>query len=472
MISIFGFTLLSLFLSSYARTAVPKFHQKSASVVQSVTVGKFGPRNFTTVQEAIDWVPANNKQWVRIHVKPGTYKEKVNVPKDKQFIYLEGEGQGRASIEWDDYGGADNSSTFTLWADNFLASRITIKNTHDLGPGGANPVDVAPAILIWGDKAAFYGCRFYGVQDTLSDLAGRHFFQSCYIEGAVDFIWGNGQSLYEGCNIISTAANLGAGGLTGFVTAHGRERASDTSAFVFKGGSVDGKGLTYLGRAYRAYSTVIFYETYFGSVIVSLGWDAWHQSKQVEKVTIPQDKQFIFLEGEGQGATSIEWNDYGHSENSSTFTLYADNFLASHITFKGCKITSTAANLGPGRVIGFVTAQGRDEPHTSAFVFKGGSVDGQGLTYLGRAYKEYSTVIFSQTYFGSDIVPLGWDAWHDRGHESTITYVESGCTGPGSNMSGRVGWMKKLNAAELDKYLDPSKFIDQDGWIEAQPLHK
>ncbi|PKI75109.1 hypothetical protein CRG98_004444 [Punica granatum] len=283
--SIFRFTLLSFFLTygvSYAHIDVPNFHPKSTPVVQSVTVDQSGSGNFTTVQAAINWVPAKNNQWVQIHVKPGSYKEKVTIPQDKQFIFLEGEGQGATSIEWNDYGHSENSSTFTLYADNFLASHITFKNTHDLGISGPHKFDVAPAIMIWGDKAAFYDCGFMSLQDTLGDWKGRHFFQSCYIEGSVDFIWG---------------------------------------------------------------------------------------------------RRCVSADGQG------------------------------------CKITSTAANLGPGRVIGFVTAQGRDEPHTSAFVFKGGSVDGQGLTYLGRAYKEYSTVIFSQTYFGSDIVPLGWDAWHDRGHE-------------------------------------------------------
>ena len=55
----------------------------------------------------------------------------------------------------------------------------------------------APAALLYADKASFYDCGFVGIQDTLTDLQGRHFFYNCYIEGAVDFIWGFGQSLYQ-----------------------------------------------------------------------------------------------------------------------------------------------------------------------------------------------------------------------------------------------------------------------------------
>lgn len=60
---------------------------------------------------------------------------------------------------------------------------------------------VAPALAarIYGDKSAFYDCKFVGYQDTLWDVEGRHYFKNCVIEGAVDFIFGNGQSYYEVC---------------------------------------------------------------------------------------------------------------------------------------------------------------------------------------------------------------------------------------------------------------------------------
>lgn len=54
----------------------------------------------------------------------------------------------------------------------------------------------AVAMRISGDKAAFHHCHFIGFQDTLCDDRGRHFFKDCYIEGTVDFIFGNGKSLY------------------------------------------------------------------------------------------------------------------------------------------------------------------------------------------------------------------------------------------------------------------------------------
>lgn len=61
------------------------------------------------------------------------------------------------------------------------------------GESGAQAV----AILIGGDMAAFYSCGFVSSQDTICDESGRHYFRDCYIEGNIDIIWGNGQSLYE-----------------------------------------------------------------------------------------------------------------------------------------------------------------------------------------------------------------------------------------------------------------------------------
>lgn len=67
----------------------------------------------------------------------------------------------------------------------------------------ASPGDVgaqAVALRITGDQAAFYGCGFYGAQDTLLDERGRHYFRECFIEGSIDFIFGMARSLYEvGC---------------------------------------------------------------------------------------------------------------------------------------------------------------------------------------------------------------------------------------------------------------------------------
>lgn len=69
------------------------------------------------------------------------------------------------------------------------------QNTAEVPPPGATGRQGA-AFRISGDKAAFYNCAFYGGQDTLCDDAGRHYFKNCFIQGSIDFVFGNGQSMY------------------------------------------------------------------------------------------------------------------------------------------------------------------------------------------------------------------------------------------------------------------------------------
>lgn len=75
---------------------------------------------------------------------------------------------------------------------------INEQNSYNFPPEiTTNPRRVAVAALVMGDNTAFYRCGFKGWQDTLWDVQGHHYFKRCTINGAVDFIFGNGQSIYE-----------------------------------------------------------------------------------------------------------------------------------------------------------------------------------------------------------------------------------------------------------------------------------
>ncbi|RVW97938.1 putative pectinesterase 55 [Vitis vinifera] len=186
--------------------------------VQSViVVDKSGHGKFSTVQEAIDSVPENNTS------------EKVIVPKEKQFIFLEGKSRRTTIIQWRDAGNSKNSSSFILHADNFAASYITFKNTYNILIPSNNGTRMtwAPAILVDADKVSFYKCGFSSLQDTVTDDRGRHLYKNCFIQGAVDFIWGGGQSVFQTCviNVLGTALGLG----PGFITAQARGSLEDPS---------------------------------------------------------------------------------------------------------------------------------------------------------------------------------------------------------------------------------------------------
>lgn len=96
-------------------------------------------------------------------------------------------------------------------------------NSHNYPPKShSNNVTPAVAAMIRGDKSASYKCSFLGFQDTLLDDQGRHYFKNCNIEGAIDFMFGNGQSIYEKCRITVNTGILYPS-IPGYITAQGRE---------------------------------------------------------------------------------------------------------------------------------------------------------------------------------------------------------------------------------------------------------
>lgn len=151
-----------------------------------------------------------------------------------------------------------------------------------------------------GDESAFYQCAFGGLQDTLWDDHGRHYFRNCAIAGGIDFIFGGGQSHYEvyiyiykyityiiiiiiiivfhfdsmqGCTLVMRSfLTVTAVSSVGFITGQGRGSFQETDGFVFKSCNIAGNGRAYLGRAWRDYATVLFYDTKMYEGVDPQGW--------------------------------------------------------------------------------------------------------------------------------------------------------------------------------------------------------
>jgi len=112
------------------------------------------------------------------------------------------------------------SATVLVSGTNFKAYNVNITNS-------AGTKSQAVALSATGTNQGFYACGLKAWQDTLYSHIGTQFFSRCYIEGAVDFVFGiTGQSWYQGCTIgIMRAA--------GTITAQGRTSSSTTGYFVF-----------------------------------------------------------------------------------------------------------------------------------------------------------------------------------------------------------------------------------------------
>ncbi|XP_047326698.1 probable pectinesterase 55 [Impatiens glandulifera] len=258
-----------------------------------VVVDKSGKGHFKTIQSAINSVPDGNNKWFHIIVNSGVYYEKVSISAEKEYIFLDGSGSSRTIISWGDHQSTGTSATFSSSANNFVSKGITFVNSYNI----KQTTKLAPAlaVILSGDKAAFYNCGFIGFQDTLCDFQGRHYFRSCYIEGVADFIWGYGQSVYQNCNIKVN----GRGAISlGYITAQGRGSAQDSNGFVFNGCNVGGIGKAYLGRAYGSFSRVVFIKSTFSSVVTPLGWDnGFHPG---------EERNFTYVEAECRGTGTAQ----------------------------------------------------------------------------------------------------------------------------------------------------------------------
>ncbi|KAB2030984.1 hypothetical protein ES319_D05G272200v1 [Gossypium barbadense] len=295
---IFFITLFTLMASTPRANAT-----QTSTTALFIRVDQSGKGDYEKIQDAIDAVPSDNKEVVFILVEPGIYNEKIVVPIDKPFITLSGSKPNGTVITGSDSGNIFESATFTVLSSDFVGRYLTIQNTY--GPGAK-----AVALRVSGDRAAFFGCRILSYQDTLLDDTGRHYYSNCYIEGAVDFIFGNAASLFERCHLHT----LSEGGAS--ITAQRRESPSEETGFTFLGCKITGVRTAVLGRPWGPYSRVIFALTYMSNVILPQGWDDWGDSSKQSTVFYREYKCY------GPGANNrkrVEWSQQLTTKEAEIF---------------------------------------------------------------------------------------------------------------------------------------------------------
>lgn len=242
------------------------------------TVAADGTGEYTSIQAVLTVCKAFPDQRIEIHIKPGVYKEKVEIFSWTTRISLLGQNADSTVITFDDHTGKGSIMTFTSYTfkvmgDDFYAENITFENT-------AGRVGQAVALHVEADRCTFRNCKFKGNQDTIyaAGAGSRQYFVDCYIDGTTDFIFGASTAVFENCEIRSkqnsyvSAASTPQDQPFGYVFLKCRLTAE---ADVDK---------VYLGRPWRNYARTVFIGCELGAHIRPEGWQNWGR-KEAESST-------------------------------------------------------------------------------------------------------------------------------------------------------------------------------------------
>ncbi len=256
-------------------------------VSPEVKTGIEGTTEFPTIQMAMDHHPfagvgADGKPGrVYIEIVPGVYHERVIVTQNHTNITLIGMGTTPAdvvitnSLNARQAGGTFFTETVEINGDGFEADNLTFENT-------AGNTGQAVAAAVRADRAVFKKCRFLGHQDTLFADYGRQYYVDSYIEGGVDFIFGNAAAVFDQTEIHANGP--------GYLTAQSRTSPEQATGYVVvdskvtsgiePGGDTGSKGrdTISLGRPWRPYSRVVYIHTELPADVIAEGWSLWGRS--------------------------------------------------------------------------------------------------------------------------------------------------------------------------------------------------
>lgn len=301
--------LISGIMSGIITLSVGCFPVRAAESV-SLSVGSGG---YAGIQQAIDSVKAG--QSAVITVAPGTYTEPVvvnkpnirlvNPDKNKKVIITYDRGPGHTDPEKNL--GTEKSATFMVTedADNFTAENITFQNTFNIGTDFEQGQAVAFESLA--DKVVLDNCSFIGRQDTLylkgaskgkevygSANPARVYLKNCYIEGTVDFIFGDASAYFEKCKLHmiyrENGGHFTAANTTLFNTGYVFDKCTFTTDDAYK---TDEKAAAKvdLGRPWQADSAypnggsqTVLLNCKVSDTVKKEGFSAWDANTVVNKV--------------------------------------------------------------------------------------------------------------------------------------------------------------------------------------------
>jgi pectinesterase len=247
------------------------------------------------IQETIDGYPLS--ETLEVYLEPGVYVQKLRIKHNHLKLY--GSKSGKTLICYNDYSykmhedgllyNTFRTSTVMVLGDYVELNYLTIQNTS----GSGLKIGQAVALSLYGNHSRIINCRLLGHQDTLFlgplpiDLTERyegflldeqrhthhlfHYFETCHIEGDVDFIFGSGTALFNQSTIVALAKGYIAAPSTYETSLYGMifnqcEIVSMTSETVF------------LARPWRDYGSTVFINSKFTGNFAKERYDNWDKT--------------------------------------------------------------------------------------------------------------------------------------------------------------------------------------------------
>ena len=287
------------------------------------TVSQDGGGDFRTVAAAVDAAAPDADTVIRI--RNGIYREKLLI--EKKNISLIGEDADKTVIAWSDgayfqhpHGkkfGTFRSYTVFLGGERAALKDLTVRN--DAGAGEI----AGQALAVYADAAFahFDHVRLVGRQDTLflaplpekpripgSFLGPREhaprracedYFEDCYVEGDVDFIFGGAEAVFDRCTLFSRSRGRAVNGYVAAVSTPEGQRFG----FLFyrcRLLSDCPAGTVFLGRPWREFARTAFLECDMGAHVAPAGWSLWNAGAGEEDTV-----DFAEYACRGQGACGL-----------------------------------------------------------------------------------------------------------------------------------------------------------------------
>ena len=259
---------------------------------------------FRSIGEALLFAERHPEKNHVIEIAPGIYREHLEVRTGG--LTLRGlPGRERDTVITGDLGayeiledglkrGTFRTHTVLIAADDVRLENLTIENTA--GPGRLK--GQAVALCAYADRLRFYRLRLIGQQDTLftgplpereiepGGFRGpvehfprtlcRMYFEECYIEGNIDFIFGGACAWFERCGIFCRDSGQGSVPAA-YVTAPSTPKGQPFGYVLNRCRLISDcpPGSCYLGRPWRDDARCVYLRCSFGAHIRGELWDDW-----------------------------------------------------------------------------------------------------------------------------------------------------------------------------------------------------